>query len=170
MTDNLACLLFLLYYSCFLNQSSALYVSVILPVCLTLLINSIALVVIMRSLNKKKTVKRTLSKNERKESMRRIRIILIFCIIFSLTWLSGVPVLLSDQPVFQYIFCGVNTLQGVYIFLAYCVRNKKVVRYWRQFLGGKSIRQIKVDMKNSSYQLNTRSQNKGSKMKINASR
>jgi len=155
------------YFSCFLTQSIALYVSIILPVCLTLLINSIVLAVIMCSLTKKKTVKRTLARSQRNEAMRQIRIILIFCIIFSLTWLSGVPLILSDRSEFQYIFCTVNILQGLYIFLAYCVWNQKVVWYWKQLLSGKSIRQIKIDMKNSSFQLHTRSQHKGSKLKAN---
>ena len=79
-----------------MEPSLALYIGVILPVCLALLINVIALSFIMRALTKKKAIKRNISKEERNQALHRLRIILIFCCIFSLTWLTGI-VLLKER-------------------------------------------------------------------------
>eukprot|EP00111_Clytia_hemisphaerica_P001276 TCONS_00003640-protein len=145
---------------CFMEPSLALYIGIILPVCLALFINVVALCFIMRALTKKKAIKRNMSKEERNQALHRLRIILIFCCIFSLTWLTGIPMLFTNDILFQYTFCIINSLQGCYIFITYCLRNKTVLKYWKMFLSGKSIRQIQIDIKHTSYQLNTKSQHR----------
>ena len=68
--------------------------------------------------------------------------------------------LFTNDILFQYAFCIINSLQGCYIFITYCLRNKIVLKYWKMFLSGKSIRQIQLEIKHSSYQLNTKSQHR----------
>ena len=144
------------FYRCFMERSLVLYVGVILPIALSLFINIIVLCLIMKSLNKRSDLQRNKSKaniqrnNSRSEIFQRIRIILILSLIFSLTWISGIPIMFSDHPFFQYAFCAANTLQGSYIFIVYCVRNEQVVKAWKMFFAGKNVRQIHIALKLTS--------------------
>lgn len=73
----------------------------------------------------------------------RLKAIVGFSTIFSVTWISGVPLLLTRHVAFQYLFCLLCTLQGFYIFLLFCLRSKKARLYWRLLLRGKSSKDIK---------------------------
>lgn len=133
-----------------MDRSLVLYVGIILPVILSLFINFVVVCLIMKYLNTRSTVQRNKPNESRNEIFHRMRIIVILSLIFSLTWLSGIPILFSDHLFFQYTFCVANTLQGFYIFIAYCVRNEQVVKAWKMLFSGKNIRQIHVAFKMTS--------------------
>ena len=140
------------HFRCFMGRSTPLYIGIILPVCTSLLINTVVLCVIMRSLSSsKQSIKRNTNVEEQKnETLHRIKIIFIFSAIFSLTWLCGIPILFTDHVFFQYAFCVTNSLQGFYIFCVYSLRDRQVVRAWKMLFQGRSVRQVNVAFKLSS--------------------
>lgn len=69
---------------------------------------------------------------------QRARVITAFMILFGLTWVFGFLVVNNDVVVLQYIFCVISTIQGMYVFIFYGLRNKKVRLFWMALLRGKS--------------------------------
>lgn len=77
-------------------------------------------------------------------------IVLVF--LLGLTWLFGFLYLNEDTVVMAYIFAGLNSLQGFFIFLFHCVQNEKVIcstscdriftRLFFFFVGSKGISKV----------------------------
>jgi len=59
-------------------------------------------------------------------------------ILFGLTWLFGFLTIDNDIVAFQYLFCIASSIQGLYVFVFYGLRNKKIRLYWTALLRGKS--------------------------------
>ena len=76
----------------------------------------------------------------------RLRIAVGFIILFGLTWAFGLLVINNDIIVFQYLFCMTGSLQGLYIFGFYCLRNPKI----RQFLTVLLCGEKRSEMQNKS--------------------
>lgn len=64
----------------------------------------------------------------------RFRIAVVFMVLFGVTWVFGFFVVNNGNVVFQYLFCILSGLQGLYVMIAYCVRNKKIRLYWMAML------------------------------------
>lgn len=111
----------------------------LIPAIFTICFNMVALVAIMCSLqsNTRKYSTHALKPNE------RFRIIATFMVLFGVTWVFGFLVISNDIVAFQYLFCVISGIQGLYIFILYCVRNSKVQIYWSALLQGKSITDIR---------------------------
>lgn len=73
---------------------------------------------------------------------QRLRVIAGFVILFGITWVFGILVVINDSIPLQYLFCVLSGLQGLYIFLFYCIRNKKVRRFWFGLLRGENIKEM----------------------------
>lgn len=101
--------------------------------------NIIALFAIMKSLvtTPGKDSVNTLTFNE------RLRIAVVFMLLFGVTWIFGFFVVSNGNVVFQYLFCILSGLQGLYIMIAYCVRNKKVRLYWHALLCCKDVNHVR---------------------------
>ena len=69
----------------------------------------------------------------------RLRIIAAFILLFGSTWIFGFLVVSNDIIAFQYIFCVLNSLQGFFVFLFYCVRNQNVRKAWSEKFGIKKL-------------------------------
>ena len=110
------------------------YVTVLLPVVTTMLFNIVALVAIMMSLksSSQKYTTHALTPSQ------RARIITAFMILFGLTWVFGFLVINNDVVALQYLFCAISTLQGMYVFVFYGLRNQKVRLFWMALLRGES--------------------------------
>ena len=79
----------------------------------------------------------------------RLRIIIAFALLLGLTWVFGFLVVSNDIVAFQYIFCVLSTLQGFFIFLFYCVRNKNIREAWGEKFGIKQ-KKFKVSTASSA--------------------
>ena len=115
------------------------------------MLNIVSLVAIMFSLNK--TQKYSASKLSMKD---RLRIILAFMILFGITWAFGFLVVNNDIIIFQYIFCIISSLQGLFIFGFYCLRNPKIRKNLRAILRGEKLHEIQRSSMN--YQKKPRAQ------------
>ena len=118
-----------LFFSCVVT-GMALYTMLLAPIGLVLIINVVCIFSILFALNQSSKM---YSHNAIK-LLHRIRIIVAFVLLFSLTWLFGFLVVSNDIIAFQYIFCVLNSLQGFFVFLFYCVRNENVRKSWKEKL------------------------------------
>lgn len=116
----------------------AFFVTVLVPIAAVLLFNLIALIAIFMSL-KSSSQKYSTNSLSVKD---RFRIIVAFMVLFGITWAFGVLVIVSDTVIFQYLFCILSGLQGLYIFLFYCVRNRKIRKFWYGLVRGRNIREM----------------------------
>lgn len=107
------------------------YISVIVPVGLILLANTVTLVIVMCYLHrhaKEKAMK--LSDGNRKTDsamvVSEIRIAFSCNILLGITWIFALLAIGRATMIFQWLFCVFNSLQGFFIFLFYTVRNQDV--------------------------------------------
>eukprot|EP00794_Sanderia_malayensis_P014278 gene14278-15765_t len=107
-----------------------LYTTLIAPVALVMLLNVVSIFSIMFALNRSSKM----YTHNAIKLLHRIRIIATFVLLFSLTWLFGFLVVSNDVIALQYVFCIMNSLQGFFIFLFYCVRNENVRKSWKDQL------------------------------------
>ena len=116
-------------FSCRLHGVPFL-VSFLAPVMLILVGNCIAFVLIFRSiltLGNKVTNSQTISRLQRARQGAAILVLLV------LTWLFGVLAINDAKVVFQYLFCIFNSLQGLLVFIFYCVLSKENRKKYRSF-------------------------------------
>ncbi|XP_071963954.1 uncharacterized protein [Antedon mediterranea] len=81
-----------------------------------------------------KTVKEA-HKVENQQMKRTLRGMLVLIPIFGLTWLFAIFAFDSEHVLFQYLFAISNSFQGVYIFIIYCLQDKKIIEAWNRKLG-----------------------------------
>ena len=139
-----------IHFSC-LVRGTPFYFLELAPIAIVLAFNIVSLVAIMLSLNK--TQKYSASTLSMKD---RLRIIVAFVILFGITWTFGFLVINNDIIIFQYLFCIIASLQGLYIFGFYCLRNPKVRKYSRAILRGEKLGEIRRNSIN--YQKKPRTQ------------
>ena len=102
---------------------------------LVLLINFIAFVLILRSLINS-GAKVTSDKKTRGVTQARRTIAIL--VVLGLTWVFGVLAIKDAKLVFQYLFCIFNSLQGLLVFIFYCVLSKDTRRKWKVICFGKT--------------------------------
>ena len=106
---------------------------VIIPIGVVLLYDLVVFSIIMRQLSKKVAGKQVI-KSKREERVRRLQNAIALIILMGLTWGVGFMVIIeATSEVFEVIFI-MNSLQGVFLFMFYCVRNPMVRTKWRNAL------------------------------------
>ncbi|KAK7478683.1 hypothetical protein BaRGS_00030068, partial [Batillaria attramentaria] len=118
----------------------AFYVAFVAPVCLILLFNAISFLLVLRGILGLTNNK--LNRTKSSETAQKLRRAVGVVILLGLTWVFGfLAIDDTSQLVFNYLFAIFNSLQGLFIFLFYCVFNKDVrAAYKRCFRCCKSIR------------------------------
>ena len=97
---------------------------------LVLVGNSIAFVLIFRSILTSGNKVTTSQKISRLQRARQGAAILV---LLGLTWLFGVLAINDAKIVFQYLFCIFNSLQGLLVFIFYCVLSEGNRKKYRSF-------------------------------------
>lgn len=105
------------------------------PVLLILLINFIAFTLILRSLLSSGT---KVTKNRKTSGLTQARRGIAILVVLGLTWLFGILAIKDAKLIFQYLFCIFNSLQGLMVFLFYCVFSKETRRKWRSLFSRKA--------------------------------
>ena len=138
---------FSLHFSC-LVRGTPFYLFELAPIAAGLMFNIISLAAIMFSLNK--TRRNTSSLLSMKD---RLRIVVGLMIVFGITWAFGLLVISNDIIVFQYLFCTTGSLQGLYIFGFYCLRNPKIREILAELPRGEKLRQIQEKPCSQTFEL-----------------
>jgi hypothetical protein len=58
-------------------------------------------------------------------------------VVLGLTWVFGILAVKDAKLVFQYLFCIFNSLQGLLVFIFYCVLSKDTRIKWKELFSKK---------------------------------
>ena len=106
------------------------YVAYLSPICLILIGNSIILIVTVVSIGRRTS--KGVGKKMNKRAKARIAIML--SVLLGCTWIFGLLAIEDLAFTFQLLFSLFNSLQGFFIFLFFCLRNKEVRAEWWKLL------------------------------------
>ncbi|XP_071481086.1 adhesion G-protein coupled receptor G6-like [Diadema antillarum] len=115
---------------CFLTRSP-LIGGVLVPVGVIMAFNVVVFVRVMRRLNK--SVKgRVVDETEKRQRLRRFQNAICILLLMGLTWALGYLSFIrrANEAVIA-VFAVLNSLQGSFIFVLYCVRQPQVRGIWR---------------------------------------
>ncbi|XP_038049732.1 uncharacterized protein LOC119723239 [Patiria miniata] len=114
--------------SCFLKPGAAFYYGQLLMIGLVFLYNAFIFVLIARRLTCKATViQSSNTKGKRSQMAKRLQNMAAISVLLGLTWAFGLlSVIESSNFAFQVLFCVFNSLQGLFIFLLFVVRQNNV--------------------------------------------
>ena len=78
----------------------------------------------------------SLDRNKREETLKRVHNAIAITFLLGLTWVFGLLSLIHEDSSlgFQYLFGIFNSLQGVLIFVMFCVRQEEVVAMWKEWI------------------------------------
>ena len=108
-----------------------LHLTLVLPICIMLLINTIILGLSMyKIMNSGKNLNKTTKNGQ--NAMKHIKAALTFTSLLGLTYIFGILAVDKLTLAFQWLFCIFNSLQGFCIFYFSTLTNKDVKKAWRQ--------------------------------------
>ncbi|XP_020624311.1 adhesion G protein-coupled receptor E3-like isoform X2 [Orbicella faveolata] len=123
---------------CWLSVSSGTIWSFIGPVSTIVSVNIIVLAFVLHRLTKT----RIFSKHSDWKKIRvTVRASLLMVPLLGLSWFFGLLAVNQDTIVFQYLFVGLNSLQGVFLFFSQCVVHEEVKAGFRNILRRRRITQ-----------------------------
>eukprot|EP00057_Strongylocentrotus_purpuratus_P023800 XP_011678274.1 PREDICTED: G-protein coupled receptor 126-like [Strongylocentrotus purpuratus] len=118
---------------CFL-QFWAQIGGLLIPMSIILLINIVIFFLVVRKFRESAKIAGRVKKEanaERRETIKRVQNAICILLLLGLTWVTGYLLLIpSFSQVAQPIFIVLNSFQGLFIFLLYCVRNPDIRKKW----------------------------------------
>ena len=121
----------------------AFYFADLLIIFLILAINVVMFILILQKLTcgRNKKLARASDRDKKQSITRAINAIAISAVL-GLTWVFGFLTIVENRGsslVFQVLFCLFNSLQGLFIFVLFCLRLEEVRNVWKEWLAcGKS--------------------------------
>ena len=125
--------------SCWISRLP-FYCACLAPVLLILLLNLVAFALVMVQLHRfSKPSSQVIDKTVHTSAALRLKGAFSVTILLGLTWLFAVfAVGGAASLVFHYLFAIFNTLQGLFIFIFYCLLKKDVMKAWRRQLSSQT--------------------------------
>lgn len=126
--------------SCFLNHLGALYGAFLGWIFVVMVFNVIMFCSVIFVVIKHMCTRGQLGKEqERMKPAKAIRLIINISgivFLFGLSWLFAALAINIPEvtTIFQILFTVFTILQGFFIFLFYCVIDRKAIEYWKEFL------------------------------------
>eukprot|EP00057_Strongylocentrotus_purpuratus_P009649 XP_011664123.1 PREDICTED: G-protein coupled receptor 64-like [Strongylocentrotus purpuratus] len=118
---------------CFL-QFWAQIGGLLIPMSIILLINIVIFILVVRQLLRSANITGRMkreAKIERRETIERVQNAICILLLLGLTWVTGYLLLIPlFSQVAQPIFVVLNSFQGFFIFLLYCVRKPHIRKKW----------------------------------------
>ncbi|XP_066263884.1 uncharacterized protein [Branchiostoma lanceolatum] len=116
-------------------QGNQLYFGFLLPAGLVLLFNTIAYIMVISKLTCRGRTKGRVADPGKGATKQQLRIAIAVMVLVGLTWIFGFFMISDGRIVFSYLFCIFNSLQGFFIFIFQCVRQKEVQNLWFKCCG-----------------------------------
>ncbi|XP_067675291.1 adhesion G-protein coupled receptor G6-like isoform X2 [Haliotis asinina] len=113
-------------------RNPAFYAAFLAPVAVILLINFAAFGLVLRQILGLSSKK--LNKSDNTSTMTQLRGAVGVVILLGLTWVFAVFAIDRASTVFYYLFAITNSLQGLFIFIFYCIFKKDALTAWRRKL------------------------------------
>ncbi|XP_071942669.1 adhesion G-protein coupled receptor G7-like isoform X2 [Antedon mediterranea] len=121
---------------CFMKIGFSFYVSIALPVAVCLLFNIIVFMRVMCHLCRRTRTQNT-SESFWRNLSKRTQNAFGISILLGLTWIFGFLTFdIEHDYIFDLFFCIFNSMQGVCVFIFFCVRQKDVRITWKRFCCG----------------------------------
>ncbi|XP_072051536.1 adhesion G-protein coupled receptor G6-like [Amphiura filiformis] len=133
---------------CFINIDYAFYFTQVLLLGLTVSLNTYIFVRVMYVLTfgrfNPRTTRKEMTERKRKEIKKRVQNALAISSVLGLTWVFGLLSLTHKDAAltFQILFCICNSLQGLFVFVMFCVLNQEVRKIWSNYYCCKGTRDI----------------------------
>ncbi|XP_053396683.1 uncharacterized protein LOC123552744 isoform X1 [Mercenaria mercenaria] len=108
------------------------YAAFLGPVCLLLIVNTITYALVIRMIVKRSNKK--LTKTDKSSTAVRLRGAISLVVLLGLTWAFAILAFDDFGIVFHYLFAVLNSLQGFFIFIFYCLMKKEAQQCWRKAL------------------------------------
>ncbi|XP_033099018.1 adhesion G protein-coupled receptor L3-like [Anneissia japonica] len=122
---------------CWIRDEFAAFLFLGIPMATILCLNSIMFVVIVRGIYQNTRSSRAIRRNSIKEEFTSNLIIFIkISCIMGLTWIFGFLASFTDEPYIWYIFVIFNSLQGVFIFMAFTLSSLMKVLFGKKKKAG----------------------------------
>ena len=122
-------------FRCFITRYP-LIGGVLVPVAIIMIINSVIFVRVMRRLGKSVKGRSVIDKTEKRQQLRRVQNAICIMLLMGSTWAIGYLILIrSAAEILQGVFTVLNSMQGYFIFMLYCVRQPQVRKIWREQFG-----------------------------------
>ena len=102
------------------------------PVCIILIVNSVMYGLVLRQIMRRSTKK--LSKTDTSNTATRVRGAISLVVLLGLTWIFAIFAVGDFGIVFHYLFAIFNSLQGLFIFIFYCLLKKDAQKCWKKSL------------------------------------
>lgn len=112
------------------------------PICLILAVNLTIFAIIMYKLSTRPS--RIVEHKNRSEAMQRLKRAFGIMILMGLTWIFGAFAVSDARLAFQYFFAVCNSLQGLAIFVFYCLSQKNVRDAWFAFVTCDTRSELKI--------------------------
>ena len=125
-------LLFLISSSCWIKYP-AFYFFFLIPVAMIMLLNCTVFVLVLRQIISASDFVST-NYSSKSKLKTRLRGAMIMIILLGLTYLFAVFAVGKARVVFYYLFVIFNTLQGLFIFIFYCVYKVDSYNAWSKKL------------------------------------
>ncbi|XP_072046576.1 uncharacterized protein [Amphiura filiformis] len=117
--------------SCWLDTNSGLIWAFAAPVLFLVLVNLMILGLIVRVIIQSSEIKE-IDAHYFTHVKSGVKGVLVLLPIFGITWTLGLIAVNSETIMFIYLFAIFNSLQGVFIFVVYCILNAEVRMAWRK--------------------------------------
>ncbi|XP_014783654.1 adhesion G-protein coupled receptor D1 [Octopus bimaculoides] len=112
---------------CWLDRASGLIWALVAPVIAIIIANIICCIFALRALMSAGSILKHTTKPTTAERIRKgARALLVLSPLLGFTWIIGLFAVNEDTVVFEYIFAILATLQGFFVFLAYCLFNDQL--------------------------------------------
>ncbi|XP_032906722.1 adhesion G protein-coupled receptor E1-like [Amblyraja radiata] len=118
---------------CWLSLESGIRWSFLGPVCLLIVVNTVLLAWTLGLLRK-----HFASRNKEVSKLKETRTLTLKAaarmLVLGTTWIFGIFQVNESTLVFSHLFTIINSLQGLFVFLIYCVFNRQVATQCRKWL------------------------------------
>ncbi|XP_041352198.1 adhesion G-protein coupled receptor G6-like isoform X2 [Gigantopelta aegis] len=113
-------------------KNPAFYIAFLAPVSLILLMNLLAFGLVLRQILGVSA--KNLNKSDKASTVTQLRGAVGVIILLGLTYIFAIFAIGQASIVFYYLFAIFNSLQGLFIFIFYCVFKKDALNTWRRWL------------------------------------
>ena len=144
-------------FSCFIRIGNAFYFTHVLLLALVVAVNTVIFGLVMHRLTcgRMTTSLPRNKQEEREETLKRVQNAIAITFLLGLTWIFGLLSLIHRDSsfAFQVLFCIFNSLQGVVIFIMFCVRQPNVVAIWKEWISWctpRATKDLRMDVSKSS--------------------
>ncbi|KAL5497494.1 hypothetical protein EMCRGX_G013970 [Ephydatia muelleri] len=118
---------------CFISNVTIFFAAFLGPILLILAFNAVIFIVVIAVLIKH-AIKRSSGHSMKTHPIQLMANIISVIILFGLTWIFGALTITKAAPTFQIVFTLLNSFQGFFIFIIFCVLKKEIRSSWTQII------------------------------------